>query len=154
MTSEVRARQLMLAQWDRLGVSGWEPCLTPPLPETWPPVREGAVIWYCYAEGFRPGLMDGVEIAAPWGRIVLFPGGEPAFELLGAEIEELGIQGIRPLLGHEMAGATSAATLVDVLQRASEADQERAAESLNRWRSLNGRIAGYPLVARHLPQAG
>jgi hypothetical protein len=74
----------------------YEPALTPPLPETWPPNGSGRLVIHAYARGMGPGLSDGEHIASPWGRVVL-GAGEPKLEKLSDAMRSLGIQGVRPV---------------------------------------------------------
>lgn len=151
MELEALVQQVMERAWQEAPVAGWQPRLTPPLPAAWLP-DDSSVVWYCYADRFRPDWSDAVEIAAPWGRLVL-PAGimEPAFQRLGSALEALGPQGVRPLRADELMVPSPALSLFELLRGGPMPNLNAIADRLHRWRSLNGRIAAHPAVAAHLP---
>lgn len=92
--------------WDRLpDHAGWRMLVSAPFPQSWPPGpgRLGAVVRYAFAMRLRPGLADGVEVAAPWARSTLRADGTVTVEPLRTRLEPLGVQGVRPLTAAESA---------------------------------------------------
>jgi len=84
----------------------WNFQSSPPLPCAWPAQGSGKICYYLYAQATDPRLADGVRVAAPWAKAVAdlrLPSPDPRIELLGMRLEELGIQGYRPLSGGELA---------------------------------------------------
>lgn len=84
----------------------WNFQSSPPLPCAWPAQGSGKVCYYLYSQATDPRLADGVRVAAPWAKAVAdlrLPSPEPRIEMLGMRLEELGIQGHRPLSGGELA---------------------------------------------------
>lgn len=127
---------------------GWELRRTPPLPTTWPPPPRGQAIWYCYAE--RDGTPAAIDVAAPWARISLSLGGQPALERLADAVEWLGPQAIQPLDPAVLNAPSSKTTSLIDAAYAGDPDGQLA-QSLSAWRALNGCIANHPAVAPHLP---
>ncbi len=82
----------------------WSYRITPPLPASWPPGGKGQVCYYAFAGGLRPALADAEVVAAPWARVVMDATGRqnPGLEILTPQLQELGIQGVRPLTKEEI----------------------------------------------------
>lgn len=119
-------RPLLDAEWEKLNANPISPSMepprrlwayeiSPPFPSLWPPTRDLTLYYYVYAEGhdFSGGLADGVYIASPWGRIEVDSKGRaaPKFQLLSTKIEEIGIQGVRPLTEEEVSIYESGETI-------------------------------------------
>lgn len=148
--SDFSAHWVMESAWPAVAGDGWGPCLTTPLPLYWPPLERGVVVWYCYAQRMQPGLMDGVEISAPWARLILQNTEvQPALQRLTEVIEPLGIQGVRPIDPAMLRTAPLSQPLSQMIQRGQTCDHEAIAKALNGWREFNGRIASHPAVAAH-----
>src|SRR5579872_3985042 len=98
-------------EWTRVEQASKSECawlgyeLSPAFPDQWPST-DRRVSAYAFAYGFRPGLMDASDTAAPWARIRLaVGGGEPQVDLLdgaGGGLRALTPQGLRPLEATEI----------------------------------------------------
>ena len=91
------------AAWTALGPAarGWVPHLSPAFPASRPP--DGVIHRYALAWRLRPSLADGAEVAAPWAVVETRPGAPARVIPLTPELAPLGIQGVRPLSGEELA---------------------------------------------------
>ncbi|MCR0985241.1 hypothetical protein [Roseomonas populi] len=91
------------AAWAALGPAarGWSLLVSPAFPLAWPPDGTAALRRYAFAYRQRPGLADGVEIAAPWAAADTHPGAPARIIRLAADLSPLGIQGVRPLGAEE-----------------------------------------------------
>lgn len=87
--------------------TSWSWVLSAPFPLQWPPQAGLHLRYYVYAYGFDPyhGLVDAVRVAAPWATVEAAAGGtgSPGVVQLAAALEEIGIQGVRPLTEDEAA---------------------------------------------------
>lgn len=104
---------LVDAEWKRYSDEGhvprkplpegtfWSARVTPPFPAAWPPDGSGKVIYYGFAGGFRTTLSDAEEVAAPWVRVLV--DGTPALERIGKDLRPIGINGVHPIWGEELA---------------------------------------------------
>jgi hypothetical protein len=81
--------------------TSWEYQLTPPIPAAWPPDGQGIVYYYAFAYGTRMDLRDAQSFAAPWARITVEGESAPRLEILEKAIQQVGIQGVRPLREEE-----------------------------------------------------
>ncbi len=91
----------------------WNLRVAPPFPAAWPPDGKGRLVVYAFAGGMRPGLRDAEEVAAPWGRVTV-DGDALSFADLG-ELRSLGVHGVRPIAGEELAIARSGDAAADDL---------------------------------------
>ena len=83
--------------------AGWDPLVSPAFPSRWPPPNgTGKIVRYAFAIRIRPGVADGAEVAAPWGRSTLDGEGRLVVERLTTRLQPLGIQGVRPLSAVEI----------------------------------------------------
>lgn len=129
----------------------WMYYISPPFPSIWPPKPNLRLYYYAYAQGldFTGGLVDAVYIAASWARVKLDIKGNksPELERLSNRIEEIGIQGIRPLSEEEMAifekGASAQAFLgnLTTLPDRKEQSVSELIDYYCTWLRLNAAIA-------------
>jgi hypothetical protein len=133
---------------ERPGVS-WSWRLSPPFPSEWPPREESRIVYYAFAEGFDLSVMDGVRVGAPWLRLEVPVSGHapPVLIPMRGSVEELGIQGVRPLSAAEVAesgGSESIGTLLgSLMARPGEPGDARVRLSAcyGFWTRNNGVIA-------------
>ena len=82
----------------------WCLAVTLALPSSWPLNKDTQLIYYGYGQGMRFSLMDAVIIAKPWVKIlqpIHHQQGHresPKVEVISQILEELGIQGVRPVV--------------------------------------------------------
>ncbi|HET9956681.1 MAG TPA: hypothetical protein VFQ61_19425 [Polyangiaceae bacterium] len=111
------------------GSAGWKLELSFPLPVGWP---ARSYVRYAYGSRLRPGLADGIEVAAPWARL---DASDPSiFEYLADRVSLLGIQGVHPMSRGELdliAEINRAGTVDDLLARAPH--DPSAAELVRRY---------------------
>lgn len=85
----------------------WSYQITHPLPSKWPPTAGLELHYYVYAIGhdISGALADGHYLAAPWAKAVTTPAGDTPvkLEILTANLEKIGLQGVRPLTQEERA---------------------------------------------------
>ena len=110
----------------------WSPRTTPPFPAAWP--HDGRLDFYAFADGFQPGLMDGVRIAAPWLRV---RAGAPS--VISQGLVDIGVQGVRPVKASELETLKRGPSLPDALQRG---DLAALKEYYSAWAGFNGVVAG------------
>jgi len=134
----------------------WDLRVSVPIPARWPPEGSRQVVRYLYATCFDPQIADGIRVAAPWGRIE-YSGGEeglPRFVRLLETVREIGIQGVRPLSGKELAvyenGAMAESVLESLERLPGENDPGTSAlrEYYRTWNGNNG-VIGKELFRLH-----
>jgi hypothetical protein len=114
--SKKQVEDLVKAEWKKLSTTvepakaiddfvGWSYSISPAIPAVWPPDGKGLLYYYAYAYGLSPRFADAQLIAAPWGRVKVDVTGRaaPSLEILNKQIEEIGPQGVRPLMAEEIA---------------------------------------------------
>ena len=91
------------AAWVALGPAarGWVPHVSPAFPASWP--LDGVIHRYALAWRLRPSLADGAEVAAPWAVVETRPDAPARLIPLTPNLVPLGIQGVRPMSGEELA---------------------------------------------------
>lgn len=127
------------------GSAGWVLEVTPPLPESWP---QQTLVYYAFAHRFRPTLIDGQEVAAPWAKA----DERGNVTLLTDSVTLLGTEGIRPLTGGEillLKEVQQAGSLEELWRRA--AHHAPIAMLLRRWYChwSNVRSVSRHVLARH-----
>ncbi len=115
----------------------WSSRTTPPFPVVWP--SDGRLDFYAFADGFRPGLMDGVCIAAPWLRVRVADNAAPVVTVLSKGLVDVGIQGVRPVNASELETLKKGPSLPEALRRA---DVAALKDYYAAWTAFNGVIAG------------
>ena len=129
----------------------WSLRITPPFPMTWPPTGDGRVAWYGFAGGMRFGLSDGEMVAAPWARVVASAKGAPKLERLTTRLESIGIHGVRPIAGDELAVVKTGGAAADAVMALAAGTAATPAPLVQRfycqWARDSG--AGEAVKARH-----
>ncbi|MBP0493917.1 hypothetical protein [Roseomonas indoligenes] len=132
------------AAWAALGPSarGWSPLVSPAFPLAWPPDGTAALRRYAFAYRQRPGLADGVEVAAPWAAAETRPGAPTRIILLAGGLAPLGIQGVRPLRPEEMRLIEREAEVAALLAAPPDRDGAALIRAFHcNWASRQGVVA-------------
>jgi hypothetical protein len=79
---------------------GWGLRITPPLPEPWP--APAGLVVFAYAAGLAPPIVDGEHVSRAFAVMHLSPGADPRVDRVAAALEDIGVQGMRPLNGAEL----------------------------------------------------
>lgn len=126
----------------------FSPRLSPPFPDAWPLSGPLVLRYHAYATRLGAGVSDGEHVAKPWAVGLL--AGKSRFDVTSKKLVELGIQGVRPIDGEELAALRQDASLRgwwdelalhpdDAKVAAEKRVQMRSFYCV--WKKLNGVIA-------------
>ena len=130
------------AAWAALGPAtrGWTLQVTPAFPTAWP--ADGTTRRYAFAYRVPPRMADAAEVAAPWAVAEQRPGAPATVIPLGQGLSPLGLQGVRPMGGEEMALAGRTAEVDALLATPPDAAGAALIRAFHcNWRRRQGVIA-------------
>lgn len=139
LTLDGPAKGRLEKSWKKVSASGgdmvWSYRISPPFPSTWPARGGGVDYYYVYADGhdIRNMIADGAFVAAPWARIDV-SGSVQKFVQLSKKLEQLGIQGVRPLERKEI-------QTIERAQRRKRTDYAGRRDYYCLWLATHGMIA-------------
>jgi hypothetical protein len=123
----------------------WSLSVGPPLPSEWPMTPKGTLVRWVFAAAMDIGLHDGERVGSAWARVDLAADGTETVTVVATALEDLGVQGVRPITKEQAAELRAAFTSEDAL-RAGELTKVKA--PFCRWAGFNGVIAAR-LKAHH-----